>query len=92
MRYIIAYDITDDRRRRKIDKFLSGIGVRVQESVFEACLKTHQLTSVKNQMLAIMDPDLDNVRIYRQCANCEACAEIMGVGPLVSPPSPVLVV
>ena len=87
MRYIIAYDITDDRRRRKIDKFLSGIGVRVQESVFEACLKTHQLTSVKNQLL-----DLDNVRIYRQCANCEACAEIMGVGPLVSPPSPVLVV
>lgn len=33
-RYLVAYDIPDDRRRLRVAKVLSGFGDRVQYSVF----------------------------------------------------------
>ena len=38
MRTLVSYDISDDKRRRKVCKILEGYGYRVQYSVFECDL------------------------------------------------------
>ena len=35
MRYLVIYDITDDRRLRRIARTLRSYGIRVQKSAFE---------------------------------------------------------
>ena len=40
--YAVAYDITDDRERGRVDKVLRGYGMRVQKSVFECRLTRWQ--------------------------------------------------
>ena len=46
MLHVLAYDITDDRRRRQIVKRMEGIGRRVQESVFETFMTSGQIRRV----------------------------------------------
>jgi CRISPR-associated protein Cas2 len=41
MRYLITYDIADDRRREDVATVLSGYGPRVQLSVFECDIASH---------------------------------------------------
>ncbi|NJK64957.1 MAG: CRISPR-associated endonuclease Cas2, partial [Synechococcaceae cyanobacterium SM2_3_1] len=36
--YVIAYDISCDRRRRKVSEVLEGYGKRAQYSVFECVI------------------------------------------------------
>ena len=36
---IIIYDISDNKRRAKLSKYLQGFGFRVQRSAFEAILE-----------------------------------------------------
>lgn len=45
--YIIAYDISDNKKRTQITKTLSDYGVRIQKSVFECLLNNEQ----KNDLL-----------------------------------------
>ena len=40
MRYIIAYDVTEDSSRTKLADLLLDHGVRIQKSVFEADLSS----------------------------------------------------
>jgi CRISPR-associated protein Cas2 len=34
---VVAYDVTCDRERSRVDRLLKGYGFRVQKSVFEVC-------------------------------------------------------
>lgn len=36
---LVIYDITDNGRRRKLERFLRGYGFRVQKSAFEAMIR-----------------------------------------------------
>jgi CRISPR-associated protein Cas2 len=36
--YVVVYDISGDKERRRIDKVLKGFGTRAQKSVFECRL------------------------------------------------------
>lgn len=45
--YVVVYDISDDKERRKIDKLLKGFGFRIQKSVFECLLNE----SGKNELI-----------------------------------------
>jgi CRISPR-associated protein Cas2 len=92
MLYIICYDIVDDKRRRKIDKLLKGLGTRVQKSVFEARLDTKKLVRLKNRASAIIEHEEDNIRIYRQCASCLSVVEIMGSSPQIEETQKLIVV
>ncbi len=51
--YLVCYDITDDRERRRIGKLLEGFGVRVQRSVFECCLTAHGYQEMIAQLTAL---------------------------------------
>jgi len=43
---VIAYDITDDRRRERVSTFLEDYGLRVNYSVFECELEGEEFAQV----------------------------------------------
>ena len=71
MRYVVAYDIEEDRVRLRISKLLERYGVRVQKSVFECELEEETLQHLKRRLQQELSraPGGD-VRVYRACAGC----------------------
>lgn len=67
---VIAYDISDDRRRLRAANVLLDYGFRVQKSVFEALLTDAQLEALLGRLRGTMDLGADAVRLYRLCAAC----------------------
>ena len=72
MRYIVAYDIANDKRRKKLSELLETYGVRVNYSVFEIELnsskKERLLFEIERQDL--LDKRCDSLRFYHLCVNC----------------------
>lgn len=67
---VIAYDISDNRRRRKVSDLLEGFGERANYSVFECLLSIPQLDRLIPQLAELIDPKTDSVLAYRVCAGC----------------------
>jgi len=70
MDLLLAYDVATatqqgQRRLRRVAKVCEGFGVRVQQSVFELVLDSHELPVLLDRLQREMDVDEDNVRIYR---------------------------
>lgn len=70
MRFVVSYDVTEDRSRTKIAKLLIGVLNRVQYSVFEGEADERELTAVVERALSYLDPENDSLRVYRLCAAC----------------------
>jgi len=64
MNILIPYDISDDKRRRQVDKLLSSFGSRVNYSVFELELTQSKLYQLIKVLEKLTDPKLDHLRIY----------------------------
>ncbi len=64
MKYLVVYDISDNKRRRKLFKFLLGYGINVQLSVFEVFLDKNSLNFVKKEIKKIINPKEDVVYIF----------------------------
>jgi CRISPR-associated protein Cas2 len=60
-RYLVAYDIADDRRRSNIAKRLSAYGDRVQYSVFVCDLKPARFVRLQNILVQLISPDEDSI-------------------------------
>jgi len=60
-RYLVSYDISDDKRLRLVAKTLEGFGYRIQYSVFECCLEPTNLAKCKAQLDAIIHHDNDQI-------------------------------
>lgn len=60
---VVAYDIADNRRRRKAAKILEDEMVRVQESVFEARLTRTATTKLLARLNKILGNE-DSLRVY----------------------------
>jgi CRISPR-associated protein Cas2 len=78
MLYVIAYDIPNDRRRTKIHKALCGFGEWTQFSLFECFLDARELVKMRAQLLDLLKPDEDSVRIYPLCDGCKGKVETIG--------------
>lgn len=79
MRYVIAYDIEDDRLRNRLAKTLRSVGFRVQQSVFECLLDTRDLARLEQRLGRLLDGRSGvDVRVYRVCASCFAAS--FGIG------------
>ena len=92
MRYLICYDIPDDRRRNRLSKFLLDYGQRVQYSVFECDLTRKVLDGVIKGIVEYTDSKEDNVRVYSLCAGCAALIKTFGPQRLREPSSAAIVV
>jgi CRISPR-associated protein Cas2 len=65
VRYLIAYDIADDRRRDDVATLLSGYGPRVQLSVFECDVNSRrEAAGLRAKLRDLIDPVEDQVRVY----------------------------
>ena len=81
MLYLIAYDISNDRRRTKLHKLLSGYGKPTQYSFFECYLNEKQYIELRHKIKQRIEEEEDNVRIYPICAACEKQAKTFGSAP-----------
>lgn len=70
-RYLVTYDIEDDRVRGRVASVLEGSGWRVQKSVFECLLDADGLERLSASLTRELErsPGGD-VRVYRLCASC----------------------
>ncbi|MFI5063642.1 MAG: CRISPR-associated endonuclease Cas2 [Streptosporangiales bacterium] len=62
-RFLIAYDIRDDRRLRKVATCMEGYGTRVQYSVFVSDLSDRELILMRGDLEYLMKPSEDSVMI-----------------------------
>jgi len=62
--YVLVYDITSDRERRKVDKVLRSYGFRVQKSVFE-CRMTKRSKDELLEKLRKLDVKSGFIKVYR---------------------------
>jgi len=71
MRYVVAYDITSNKRRGKVSDILEGYGSRVNYSVFEIEVKSKaNLKKLEKKILEMINPNEDSFRFYHICQNC----------------------
>ena len=65
MRIVVSYDISDDKRRRKVAKIMEGYGFRVQYSVFECDLEPKQLIQSQHRVRPLVKAHLyESIRFY----------------------------
>lgn len=75
---VVAYDISNDRRRTRLHKKLKDFGNPVQYSVFECLLDKEELDKMKAVVKKIIRPRLDHIRYYQLCASCQSKVEVVG--------------
>lgn len=90
MLLLITYDVnttTPEGRRRlsKLAKECCNYGQRVQNSVFECNLDAAKFVSVRANLLKIIDPSRDSLRIYHLGNNYEKKIEQYGAKPSYDP-------
>ena len=74
--YVIAYDISDDRRRSQVAAVLQAYGDRIQRSVFVCNTEPELIAEIRSRVAGIIMPETDSVYVFRQCA---ACWEAVGI-------------
>lgn len=60
-RYVIAYDVHDDRRRSRVAKKLESYGDRVQFSVFVVDVRTARFERLRAALVRLIEPQEDSV-------------------------------
>lgn len=64
MRYLVCYDITEERRRSKVAKFLSFYGRRIQKSVFTCDIDVRQRNEMLAGIIALVEEKTDRCHIF----------------------------
>jgi len=77
--YVIAYDMSDDRRRTKVHKVLCGFGRWTQYSLFECHLTPKEMLMLRERLDKYLKEG-DSVRFYPLCAACMEKVQTVG-GP-----------
>ena len=68
--WVIAYDVTEDRRRQRVSKLLESFGTRSNYSVFECIVTSGQLNKIQSRMKKLIDKKTDCVLYYYLCVSC----------------------
>jgi len=64
MKWLVCFDIKDDKKRRLIANMLEEYGIRVQRSVFEIEISKSKLNKSYNKMKQLVDKKEDSIRFY----------------------------
>jgi CRISPR-associated protein Cas2 len=78
MRFVISYDITEDRPCTKVAKLMEEVLNRVQYSVFEGDAPEEKVMGAVDRALGLIDPEADSLRGYRLCRTCVARIDSYG--------------
>ena len=78
MRYVIAYDIADERRRARLAAALLDFGRRIEESVFLASVDEELAAEMRQRIQTIIELSEDCVHVFALCGACDARTEVYG--------------
>src|SRR5437867_11657972 len=76
--YLVAYDICDPKRLRKVARTCEDFGYRRQYSVFLCRLTAHDLVRLKSRLYDIINLTQDQVLFIPLCGRCSLGIEAMG--------------
>ena len=85
---LVAYDVREPKRLRKVAKVCEDFGIRVEYSVFECDLSEILFSRLWMQLQKIIDPGEDCILAYRICGACVSGIDSMGA--IVRPGKPLL--
>ncbi len=79
--WVVAYDVADPKRLRRVAKLLETVGERQQKSVFELAAGPDERQRITRRLAAIIAPDDDHVLLHPCCAVCRAGIRWQGLPP-----------
>ncbi len=91
MLYVVIYDISDDKRRRRVFNLLEGYGQRVQFSAFECVLNDRKFEELRSRLIKVVKMNEDSVRFYPISKHTLGQVIVWGEPPLTQIPSSVVV-
>lgn len=59
--YLVAYDVTDDKRRARIFKKLKGYGEALQYSLFRCALTTNERLRMRSEIWELINHSTDRI-------------------------------
>lgn len=65
MHFLVAYDIADPKRLRRVARFMERRAIRTQKSVFWFEGSADQLTCLMEEARPLIDPSVDVVQAWR---------------------------
>ena len=80
MRFLVCYDIADDRRRERLANELLDYGTRVQESVFECVLESKLAEEMVARLRRTIEDFSDKVLVFTVCEHCSKRVVALGIG------------
>lgn len=87
---VIAYDVSDNKRRNKLHKALKSFGEPVEESVFEADIDQARWQRMFKRVQQIIVEE-DKVRFYFLCEDCRNRIVVINGTPPTAAPKRVIV-
>jgi CRISPR-associated protein Cas2 len=78
MRYIVAYDVSDDDRRARLAAVCAAYGDRIQRSVFECTLDPLELDEMVQRASLHVAAETDSLHIVPVCATCHQKRIVIG--------------
>lgn len=78
----IAYDITEDKTRRRVEKLLQSFGSRLQYSLFEIVINTAAWPHLRKELSALICDETDRLNYYPLCPWCRQRCETQGAAML----------
>lgn len=64
---LIAYDITDPRRLRRVERAVAAVGVRLHYSLFLCELDADELHELQQRIARLIDHEVDTVQYTPWC-------------------------
>lgn len=87
MRFLIAYDIADPRRLRRVARTMEQHAIRVQKSVFLAQTDWAGVAAILDEVTPLIEPDEDVVQAWRlasdQSSEGLSCGAVTPLAPSV---------
>ncbi len=78
--WVISYDISDNKRRRRVARQLEDVMTRVQFSVFEGRLSLRQTERLLEELRLVLSKS-DSLRVYSIGAAGERHCRVVGSSP-----------
>jgi CRISPR-associated protein Cas2 len=76
--YVVAYDISDPKRLRKVARCCEDFGVRKQYSVFLCRLSATDFVRLRSRLYDLIQLDEDQVLFIPLCGKCVGAIEAIG--------------
>ena len=93
-RYLVAYDIREDKRLRRVHKTMKGYGWSLQYSVFVCDLDAIELLALRTDLGEIIHHALDSIAIVDLGAPNERgsdCFQFMGIAARLPSSGPTII-